>query len=68
VEGKGVSQENEQTEKVLNKLISKNSHENFDIDKVKFIHSVTSFFGGQVFCFVGEIKFCLSIGHVLFVI
>jgi hypothetical protein len=40
VEGKGIgSQEREQTEKVLNKLISKNSQEIFNVDKVKFIHS-----------------------------
>lgn len=35
VEGKGKhSQEKEQTEKVLNKLMSKNSHEILNVDKV----------------------------------
>lgn len=37
VEGKGIgSQEREQTEKVLNKLFSKNSHEMLNVNKVRF--------------------------------
>ncbi|XP_059433437.1 ribosome biogenesis regulatory protein homolog [Corylus avellana] len=41
VEGKGLgSQEREQTEKVLNKLISKNSHEIFNVDKAVNMYNV----------------------------
>ncbi|XP_040996572.1 ribosome biogenesis regulatory protein homolog isoform X1 [Juglans microcarpa x Juglans regia] len=41
VEGKGIgSQEEEQTEKVLNKLISKNSHEILNVDKAVTMYNV----------------------------
>ncbi|KAJ1422672.1 Ribosomal biogenesis regulatory protein [Sesbania bispinosa] len=41
VEGKGMgSQEREQTEKILNKIISKNSHDILNVDKAVTMHNV----------------------------
>ncbi|KAI9191342.1 hypothetical protein LWI28_007159 [Acer negundo] len=40
VEGRGISQEKEQTEKVLNKLMSKHSHEILNVDKAINMYNV----------------------------
>lgn len=53
MEGTGIgSQEKEQTEKVLNKLISKHSHEILNVDKVCLSYSVM-----EPFIFVFKWKF-----------